>query len=65
MFFEIGVLESFEICTGKDLCWRLFYIKLQALKIVFPLNEKLTRLYSNSYIMTKNSFAAEVTFDEA
>ena len=63
MFFEIGVLESFEICTGKDLCWRLFYIKLQALKIVFPLNEKLTRLYYD--IMTKNSFAAEVTFDEA
>ena len=29
MFLETGVLKSFAIFTGKDLCWSLFLIKLQ------------------------------------
>ena len=33
MFFNIGVLKSFKYFTGKHLCWSLFLIKLQALKI--------------------------------
>ena len=28
MFFKIGVLKNFSICTGKHLCWSLFLIKL-------------------------------------
>ena len=30
MFFKIGVLKNVPIFTGKDLCWSLFLIKLQA-----------------------------------
>ena len=30
MFFKIGVLENIEHFTGKNLCWRPFFIKLQA-----------------------------------
>ena len=30
MFFKIGVLKNFTICTGKHLCWSLFLMKLQA-----------------------------------
>ena len=31
-FFKIGVLKNFAILTGKHLHWRLFLIKLQALR---------------------------------
>ena len=30
MFFEIGVLKNFANFAGKNLCWSLFLIKLQA-----------------------------------
>ena len=30
MFYKIGVLKSFANSTGKQLCWSLFLIKLQA-----------------------------------
>ena len=31
-FFKIGVLKNVANFTGRDLCWSLFLIKLQALK---------------------------------
>ena len=37
MFFKIDVLKSFGIFTGKQLCWSLFLIKLQALYPYTPL----------------------------
>ena len=30
MFFKMCVLQNFTIFTGKDLCWSLFLMKLQA-----------------------------------
>ena len=33
MFFKIGVLKNFGIFTGKQLCWSLFLVKLQALAL--------------------------------
>ena len=30
MFFKMGVFKNFANLTGKDLCWSLFLIKLQA-----------------------------------
>ena len=32
MFIKIGSLRNFVILTGKQLCWSLFLIKLQALR---------------------------------
>ena len=40
MFFKIGVLKSFAIFRGKQLCWSLFLIKLQALVLQHYLKEK-------------------------
>ena len=34
MFFKIGVVKNFAEFTGKDLCWSLFLIKLQAFRSV-------------------------------
>ena len=34
MFFKIGVLKNFVIITGKQLCWKLFLIKLQTFRPV-------------------------------
>ena len=28
VFFRKGVLKDFKKCTGKDLCWNLFLIKV-------------------------------------
>ena len=36
MFFKIDVLKNFGICTGKQLRWSLFLIKLQALYPYMP-----------------------------
>ena len=33
MFFKISVLKNFGIFTGKQLCWSLFLVKLQALAL--------------------------------
>ena len=32
MFFKIGVLKNFANFTGKQLCWSIFLIKLQAFR---------------------------------
>ena len=36
-FFKISVLQNFALCTGKHLCWGLFFNKAACLK---PLLEK-------------------------
>ena len=43
MFFRIGVLKNFAMFTGKNLCWSLFLIKLQAWKpaILFKRDSKI------------------------
>ena len=33
MFYKKAVLDNFAIFTGKQLCWSLFLIKLQAFKL--------------------------------
>ena len=33
MFFKIGSLKNLAIFTGKQLCWGLFLIKLQAFRL--------------------------------
>ena len=41
MFFKIGVLINFAIFTRKQLCWSLFLIKLQAIR----LQKRLEHMY--------------------
>ena len=36
-----GILKNFAIFTGKQLCWSLFLIKLQALRPATLLNKRL------------------------
>ena len=33
MLFKISILKNFTIFTGKHLCWSLYLIKLQALRV--------------------------------
>ena len=39
MFFKAGVLKNFAIFAGKRLCWRLFLIYLQDLRLAFSLKK--------------------------
>ena len=41
MFFKAGVLKNFAIFAGKRLCWRLFLIYLQDLRLAFSLKKTL------------------------
>ena len=38
---KIDVLKNFPNFTGKHLCWSLFLINLQALKLATPLKKRL------------------------
>ena len=41
MFFKTGVLKNFAIFAEKRLCWRLFLINLQDLRLAFSLKKTL------------------------
>ena len=51
MFFKIGVLKNFSICTGKHLCWSLFLIKL--VNIVNNFNEVNNNFNKNITLLKK------------
>ena len=46
MFFKIGVLKNFTKFTGKELCWSLFLINLQALRLGALLKKRLQHRFS-------------------
>ena len=57
VFFKIDVLESFEIFTGKHLCWSLFLIKLHAQKGCNFIKKRPQHMFSCEYCeIFKNSF---------
>ena len=45
IFFKIDVLKNFVIFTGKNLCWSLFLIKLNALGLKLYKNQTLHRCF--------------------
>ena len=45
MFFKISVLIDFANFTGKHLCWSLFLIKLQSLKVCNFIKNTPTRCF--------------------
>ena len=47
MTFKIGVLTDFANFTGKQLCWNLYFIKMQASTLQFCWKETPTQLSSS------------------
>ena len=60
MFFKISVLRNLANSTGKQLCWSLFLIKLQAWGLQLHLKETPKQVFScEIYKSFKNIFFTE------
>ena len=45
VFYKKAVFKKSSILTGKQLCWSLFLVKLQAIRSVTLLKEILTQVF--------------------
>ena len=55
-----GAFKNFVTFTGKHLCWRLFFTKLQVLRSATLLKETLTQVFSSEiWEILKNTFFKE------
>ena len=52
MFFQISFLQNFVILTGKQLCWSLFLIKLQA---------RWQEFFFDCYLLIQTTFTTTIT----
>ena len=49
VFYKKAVFKKSSILTGKQLCWSLFLVKLQAIRSVTLLKEILTQVFVCEY----------------
>ena len=62
MFFKIDILKNFVNFTAKHLCWSLFLIKLQALRLLRPLRDsnavfssETSKIFNNNFFLQNTS----------
>ena len=67
MLFKISILKNFTIFTGKHLCWSLYLIKLQALRVslnkyYFYLENGCTNILSHRQIKSSHFWKQRMFF---